>query len=49
MSDKLLKLKAYEQSQAEEKLEEINKNQAENKPEINKEDMLDKLFKEFMK
>ena len=39
MSDKLLKLKAYEQSQAEEKLEEINKNQAENKPEINKEDV----------
>ncbi len=48
MSDKLLKLKAYEQSQAEEKLEEINKNQAENKPEINKEDVLDKVFKALM-
>lgn len=45
MSDKLLKLKAYEQSQAAEKIEEINKNQAENKPEINKEDVLDKVFK----
>lgn len=48
MSNKLLKLKAYEQSQAEEKLEEINKNQAENKPEINKEDVLDKVFKALM-
>ena len=48
MSDKLLKLKAYEQSQAAEKLEEINKNQSENKPEINKEDVLDKVFKALM-
>lgn len=45
MSDKLLKLKAYEQSQANEKIEEINKNQFENKPEIKKEDALDKVFK----